>query len=309
MLGEVMEGLDLKPGDRAIDGTLGGGGYTEALAKAVGPQGEVIAIDLDENAIKNAEEKFKQNKKIKIVHDNFKNLSQIIERVLGKSTVCQFAGIVFDLGLSSAQLEDRNRGFSFQSDNPLDMAFGQIDPDATSTQEIVNQWSKEELAKIFIDYSEEKWAVRIADRICRSRADVPVTTTGKLAEIVTSAIPARFRANSKIHPATRVFQALRMATNHELENIKQALSQALGALKPGGRIAVVSFHSLEDRLVKDFFSKNQKGCTCPPRFPICQCGFVPKLKIITKRPILPANKEIVQNPRSRSAKLRLAEKI
>lgn len=309
MLNEIVAALQLREGDMAFDGTLGGGGYARALADQVGASGRIIACDLDLLAIRNAEKNFSNKyKNIILANDNFKNLSQIAERTLGEKGMGKFDGIVFDLGLSSAQLEDRDRGFSFQSDNPLNMAFGQSDPDAISTYDIVNLWSREELARLFAA-GEEQFAGRIAGRIVEERASEPIATTGRLCQIIKSALPSRYLAASRKDPATKVFQALRMATNQELDSLRQALSASTELLKPGGRVAVVSFHSLEDRIVKDYFNEQSRNCICPPRFPVCSCGHKACLRVITKRPLAPQEREIAANPRARSAKLRVAEKI
>lgn len=287
MLKEILEYLQPKPGGIFFDGTLGGGGYTFALAHAVGPKGKVLATDMDRLAIDNATERAKQAdlKNIVLVQDNFKNLRSVAAQNLPAGT--KFDGIVFDLGLSSAQLADEQRGFSFQGDRPLDMAFG---PNGNQpTTEIVNQYPLLELTRIFRDYGEEKWAYRIAQAIVAARRVASITTTGQLATIAESAVPKRF--HHKIHPATRIFQALRIETNGELAALETVLPDAASLLKPFGRLVVVSFHSGEDRIVKRFL----KGET----------GF----KILTKRPLIPTEDETASNPRARSAKLRAAEKI
>ena len=307
MLKEVIELLDPKPGQKFIDSTLGGGGYTAAIAKRISPDGVALAIDLDELALANAGVKFKneiKNKNIILAHENFKNLQKIIEENFPPSAL--FDGVVFDLGLSSAQLQDRLRGFSFNLDAPLGMGFG--GKIKLTAEEIINNWSEPDLAKIFKDYGEEKFSSKIARAIARQRQIEKITATGQLVKIIAGAIPARFQP-AKIHPATKVFQALRLAVNDELVNLRQALPPAVSALKPGGRIAVVSYHSLEDRIVKRYFREEAKDCLCPPALPICRCGHKARLKIITSGVLRPAEEEVLANPRARSAKLRVAEKV
>lgn len=308
LLDEVMTYLNPKPGQKFIDCTLGGGGYTFALADKVGEKGLVLAIDADEIAIKNAEKirKERKIKNIKIHHDNFRNLSQIYKEEFKQENIF-FDGIVFDLGLSTAQLEDRHRGFSFQLDAPLNMAFGQVEK-YFDTEFIVNKYTREELARVIRDYSEEKHAWRIAGAIVDARRIAPVKTTKDLVEIIRNSVPKSY-LNGKINPATRTFQALRMETNQELESLKQVLPVANGLLKTGGRLALVSFHSLEDRIVKHYFKDESIGCVCPNEFPVCRCEHTASLRIITKKPVLARDEEIKNNPRSRSAKLRVAEKI
>ncbi len=287
MLNEVIEYLKPRSGHKFIDCTLGGAGYTTTIAKKVGSQGKVIGIDLDELAIMNARIIISEQKleNITLLNGNFKNLKTIIGENFSEDT--KFDGIVFDLGLSSAQLDDEARGFSFKGERPLDMSFG---PDNTnSTEEIINVYPLLELTRIFREYGEEKHAYRIAKVIIEERKIKRIKTTADLVQIIEKAVPFRYR--SRIHPATRVFQALRMETNEELVSLKEVLPVAINLLKPKGRLVVVSFHSGEDRIVKRFL----KGET--------------NVKILTKRPLVPSDSEIEGNPRARSAKLRAAEKI
>ena len=286
MLNEVLEYLKPKSGQKYIDCTLGGAGYTVALAKIVGESGRVIGIDLDELAIKHAQELISEQKlkNIILINDNFKNLKKVITEKFSEKE--KFDGIVFDLGLSSAQLDDEARGFSFKGERPLDMSFGPVNQ--KSTEEIINHYELLELTRIFREYGEEKHAYQIAKAIVRERHEKRIKTTGDLVAIIERTIPFRYR--SKIHPATRVFQALRMETNEELTGLLEVLPDALSLLKPHGRLVVVSFHSGEDRIVKRFF-KGQAD-----------------IKIITKRPLIPTEQETEDNPRARSAKLRVAEK-
>ena len=307
MLKEVIELLDPKPGQKFIDSTLGGGGYAGAIAKRVLPDGVVLALDLDELALANAGRKFKneiKNKNIILAHENFKNLQKIIKENFPPPAL--FDGVVFDLGLSSAQLQDRLRGFSFNLDAPLGMNFGS--GVRLTAEKIVNDLEEPALAKIFKDYGEERFASKIARAIARQRQIEKITTTGQLVKIISAAIPARFQ-RGKIHPATKVFQALRLAVNDELENLRLALPPAVSALKPGGKIAAVSYHSLEDRIVKRYFREEAKDCLCPPALPLCRCGHKARLKIITSGVLRPAEEEVLANPRARSAKLRVAERI
>lgn len=284
MLAEILEYLNPLAGHCYIDCTLGGAGYTIALADKVGPTGKVLGIDLDETAINNAYRQISEKKleNIVLVNDNFKNLKTIAaENFSGKVD-----GVVFDLGLSSAQLDDETRGFSFKGDRPLDMAFGP--KNSRSTADIVNEYSLLELTEIFREYGEERRAYQIAKAIVASRKQKRLETTSDLISVIEKAVP--FRHYSKINPATKIFQALRMETNEELAVLKEVLPEAIDILKPGGRLVVVSFHSGEDRIVKRFLKDN------------------PEVKVLTKRPIIAQEEETETNPRARSAKLRAAEK-
>lgn len=307
MLEEVVVGLHLKPGSIVIDATLGGAGYTKAISDAVSDKGHVLAIDADLKAIRNATlqlQKFKFQHNVTLVHDNFRNLKKITK----KNNVDSVDACVFDLGLSSAQLEDTSRGFSFKLAAPLVMEFeGLEDSDVTKskTYQLVNFIKQAELEKIIRDYGEEKYAGRIARAIIKNR---PITTTDFLADIISNAVPNNYE-HGRLHPATRTFQALRIATNDEMGALTDALSQAVALLKSGGRLVVVSFHSLEDREVKTFFKHEATDCICPSLQPICTCEHKAQLKIITKKPLVPTDKEIKNNIRARSAKLRIAEKI
>ncbi|MFA5024449.1 MAG: 16S rRNA (cytosine(1402)-N(4))-methyltransferase RsmH [Patescibacteria group bacterium] len=292
MLQEILKYLSPKTGQKFIDATLGGAGYTLALAEKVGPSGRVLAVDLDELALKNAQEKITEKKltNIILVQDNFKNLTSLVEENFPAKTL--FDGLVFDLGLSSAQLDDEARGFSFKGERPLEMAFGP--QTEKSTTEIINHYPLLELTRIFREYGEERRAYQIAKAIVNARRLKRIKTTGDLVTIIESIVPFRFR--SKIHPATKIFQALRMETNEELKALAEVLPQAVKLLKPSGRLVVVSFHSGEDRIVKRFF---RTAATDPK----------PTLKILTKKPLIPSAAETALNPRSRSAKLRAALKL
>ena len=312
MLAEALEYLNPKSGNIIVDCTLGGGGYTLEIAKRVGKAGKVIAIDADEMAIENAKLKaglvgrqVKSEKldNIILVNENFKNLQKIVDQV----GVEKVDGIVFDLGLSSAQLEDRSRGFSFNLDAPLDMKFGikNYELRITTTEEIINKFKQKELEKIIREYGEERYAGRIANAIVKNR---PVRTTKELADTIMNAVPASYR-RGRIHPATRTFQALRIATNDELSALQEALAQTVKILEDKGRLVIISYHSLEDRIVKNFFKQEARRCICPPEVLQCVCGHQPQLKILTKKVITATDAEIKNNPRARSAKLRAAEKI
>jgi len=307
MLKEVMEYLKPKPGGYYLDGTLGGGGYTKAILEKLEGRGKVLAIDLDDLAINNAKINLKSalaDHQLYLAHDNFKNLSAIFKKYFAEND--KLDGVVLDLGLSSAQLEDRSRGFSFKLVGaPLSMNFGAA---AESAEDIINNWETRELIRIFRDYGEEKFAYKIALAIADERRVKRITTTDQLVKIIARVVPKRFQS-AKIHPATRIFQSLRLAVNQELDNLSASLPQAVSLLKSGGRLAVVSYHSLEDRLVKQYFRQRAKDCLCPPTLPVCRCGHKAEIKILTSKVLRPTGEEVLKNPRARSAKLRVAEKI
>lgn len=306
LLEEVLTILQPQPGQRFIDATIGGAGYTMSLAQAVGERGLVVGFDLDPLAIKVAEEKMKVGSlnNVLLINDNFSNLSSALTE---REIIGQFNGLVLDLGLSSAQIVDWQRGFSFNHNGPLDMAFGPDSP--IKTTDIVNHWSEDRLKQVISQYGQEPWAGPLARAIVQYRCQQLIMTSQELVEIVYQTLPKKYLAKSRQHPATKLFQALRIATNQELDNLESVLQQSLDLLCLGGRIAVVSFHSLEDRIVKQFFVKESKDCLCPVEFPICQCDHQAHLKIIYRRPIMASPEEVAANPRSRSAKLRVAEKI
>ncbi len=302
LLNEVVQYLKIKKDGIYVDCTIGGGGHSEQILEKISSKGKLIAIDQDEFCLKLAQQKLKKYKNIIFVHDNFRHLKKILNRY--KINKC--SGIVFDLGISSFQLDIKERGFSFNSEVPLDM---RMDVRFSLTAgDLVNNLSFLELVRIISEYGEERWAKRIAKFIVQERKKASITTTKQLVEIIAKAIPVAARPK-KIHFATRTFQALRIAVNDELESLKEGLSEAINSLEKGGKICVLSFHSLEDRIVKKIFHSLAKGCRCPSDFPVCVCGQKSSLKIITKKPIIPSNKEILSNPRARSAKLRVAEKI
>ncbi|MGQ9779757.1 MAG: 16S rRNA (cytosine(1402)-N(4))-methyltransferase RsmH [Bacillota bacterium] len=299
---EVSTFLAPRPGGVYVDATVGGAGHAEMIARAIAPDGVLVGIDRDRSALAAAEERLRETGiRFFLVHENFAHLAAILRR-LGMGPV---QGILFDLGVSSPQLDDPARGFSYQKDAPLDM---RMDRDqALTARWLVNEAAEEELARIIREYGEERWAARIARFIVRHRQKRPIETTGELAEIVKAAIPARARRSGP-HPARRTFQALRIAVNDELGSLAQGLVAAVDSLAPGGRIVVISFHSLEDRLVKEEFARRARRCRCPEGAPVCRCGG-PELQILTKKPVTPTQEELAANPRARSAKLRAAEKL
>ena len=298
MLSETLRALAVQPGGRYIDCTLGGGGHAAAILDHSSPGGQLLGLDADPKAIVQARERLQNYKNSTLlVNENFSKLQQTCI----KYDFSPVHGILFDLGLSSMQLNGDGRGFSFQHDAPLDMRF---DPNQKLTAaEIVNTYSETKLAQIIRAYGEESSSHRIANRIVRER---PIQTTYQLALLIERAVGGR---KGKIHPATKTFQALRIAVNHELENLETALKQAIDLLGFGGRLVVISYHSLEDRIVKQLLQKEAKGCICPPNTPACVCGHLPRLRLINKKVITPTPMEVDLNPRSRSAKLRAAERI
>lgn len=311
MLEEAVEMLKVRPGGFYIDCTFGGGGYSGKIAELAGADGGVLAIDMDPLAIENSKKIF-ENKNIKnicLVEGNFGDIAEIAsqnEFIKDK----KIAGVVFDLGLSSAQIEDDSRGISFQKDRPLKMEFGDGFEryGGVSTEEIVNEWKQKDIERIIREYGEENHPKRIAAAIVAERLKERITSTGRLVEIIRNSVPLKYQ-HDRLHFATRTFQALRIATNNELENLKEALAQSLEVLAVGGRMAVVSYHSLEDRIVKSFFREQSLTCRCGPHNLVCNCEDVARLKIINKKIVLPSEGEVGLNPRARSAKLRVAEKI
>ncbi len=309
MLNEAIEYLNPQPGQIIVDGTLGGGGYTFEIAKRVGPNGKVIATDLDDAAIEHAKLKIAREgcENVIVRQANFSELPTIVEEELAAEPIKRLHGIVLDLGLSSAQLEDETRGFSFLKDAPLSMAFGsQIQ--SRRTEGIINLTPVEGLSKIFREFGEERYANSIARSIIAVRREHPIRTTKDLVEAIHKGVPAVYR-RQRIHFATRTFQALRIATNQELENLSTLLSTLRPILRADARIVIISFHSLEDRIVKQFFKQEAKDCICPPQAPLCVCDHEPWLKIITKKAVAATDEEVSRNPRSRSAKLRAAQTL
>ena len=302
LLKECIDGLNIKPEGIYVDGTLGRAGHSKEIVKRL-TTGKLIAIDRDMKAIEEAGENLKEYKdKIIYVHSNFSRIGEILDDL----SIDKVDGMLFDLGVSSPQLDDASRGFSYMSDGPLDMRMDESSP--LTACDIVNGWSEGELKRILFDYGEERYAPRIARAIVKKREEKKIETTLELVEIIKSALPAQ-ALREKQHPAKRTFQAIRIAVNEELTSISKLLDTAMDRLNEGGRIAVISFHSLEDRIVKSAIASKEKGCTCPPEFPVCTCGFVQTMRSVNRKPILPTKEELERNPRSRSAKLRIAERI
>ncbi len=298
LLNETIEGLNVQPGGRYIDCTVGEGGHSAAILDKSSPGGQLLGFDADPQAIKTARTALREyGKSVLLVNENFNHL----EEIAAEHHFQPVHGILFDLGISSAQLAHEARGFSFSTDAPLDMRMSP-EQDLTAAQ-IVNDYSESDLAKIIWDYGEERRSRKIARFIVENR---PLKSTTELARIVTKAVNGE---RGRIHPATRTFQALRIAVNQELENLRFALQQAVNLLGKGGRLVVISFHSLEDRLVKELISRESRGCICPPQTPVCTCEHVPRLRPVNKKVITPKADEIALNPRSRSAKMRVAERI
>ena len=302
LLNETIESLKIKEDGIYVDCTLGGGGHSNEICKKLSEKGKLIGIDQDEEALKAASEKLKPFSNVIYVHDNFYNLDSILEN-LGVEKV---DGILMDLGVSSYQLDEPERGFSYMQDAPLDMRMNKKND--FSAYNVVNEYSEEKLCKIFWDYGEERFAKRISTFIIKSREIKPVSTTGELVEIIKAAIPAKFRREGS-HPAKRIFQAIRIEVNNELGILDKTIEDGVNRLNQNGRIAVITFHSLEDRIVKNKFRELENPCNCPKEFPICTCNKVPLIKVVNKKIVEASEEELRINPRSRSAKLRIAEKI
>lgn len=302
LLEETVDSVVNNPSGRYVDCTLGGAGHSQRILAKLGNSGKLICFDQDEQAISHAHEVFGEDERVTLVNRNFEHL----EATLKDLNLLPVDGIIFDLGVSSPQLDEAERGFSYMQDAPLDMRMDSAS--ALNAREIVNSWSEEELARLIWDYGEEKWSKRIAQFIVQTRRVQPLETTGDLVQAIKAAVPAAVRRNGP-HPAKRTFQAIRIVVNDELGVLDRVLDQALRCLDHGGRIGVITFHSLEDRIVKDRMRSWQGRCTCPPELPICRCNARMMAKLLTKKPILPSKEEVEQNPRSRSAKLRVAEKI
>lgn len=303
LLFETIEGLKIKSDGIYVDGTLGGGGHSAEIAARLGSGGRLIGIDQDEAAIEAAGRRLSQfGDQVTIIRDNYQNTREAL-LALG---ITGIDGMVLDLGVSSYQLDTQERGFSYRFDTPLDMRMDQRQ--VKSARDILNEYSETELYRVIRDYGEEKFAKNIARHIVKARAEKPIETTGELNEIIRSAIPARMRAEGG-HPSKRTFQAIRIECNRELEVLKESIGELIDLLNPGGRLCIITFHSLEDRIVKTEFRQAQNPCTCPPEFPVCVCGRTSKGKVITSKPILPGEEEQKENSRSKSAKLRIFEKI
>ena len=302
LLQECLDGLNIRPEGIYVDGTLGGAGHSSQIVRRL-DTGRLIGIDRDPVALKAAGERLKDfADKVTLVHSNFCR----IDEVLMEQGIPAVDGILLDLGVSSPQLDDGARGFSYMADAPLDMRMNS--EDALTAHTIVNTWTYEELRRILFDYGEERYAPQIAAAICRCREEKPINTTFELVDVIRSAMPAA-ALREKQHPAKRSFQAVRIAVNDELGAVRQVMDAAIPKLKPGGRLAVITFHSLEDRIVKNAMAEAARGCTCPPEFPVCVCGKKPQVKLIAKKPIVSGDEELQRNPRARSAKLRICEKL
>ena len=308
LLPECLEYLNLKPQHTFVDATLGGAGHSIEVAKRIGREGTLIGIDQDDVALEAAGLKLgslpqESCPSVKLVRNNFGNMDE----ALVSAEVPGVDAFLFDIGVSSVQIDTPSRGFSFKEDGPLDMRMAPGKETLTAA-EIVNTYTAADLARIIRMYSDEKWASRIAEFIVRAREKEPLETSAQLVDVIKAAIPASARRAGG-HPAKRTFQALRIEVNGELEVLKRGLEAAIRWANPGGRICVISYHSLEDRIVKDMFAKYANRCTCPPDLPVCMCGKEPILKVITRKPVVPTAEEIERNPRARSAKLRVAEKL
>lgn len=302
MLDACIQGLNIKPDGVYVDGTLGRAGHSREIAKRL-TTGLLVGIDRDLTAIDEAGQILAPYQdRVRLVHGNFADVCSILDQL----NIQKADGMLFDLGVSSPQLDDGSRGFSYMTDAPLDMRMDKTA--ALSAYEVVNGWEEERIKKILYEYGEERYAPRIAAAIVRQRAVRPIATTLELVDVIRQAMPAA-GLREKQHPAKRTFQAIRIAVNDELSAIFEMLSGAADRLNPGGRLCVISFHSLEDRIVKNAFASREHGCTCPKDFPVCVCGFQQTLKTITKKPIVPDARELEINPRSRSAKLRIAERV
>ena len=302
LLDASIDALNIRPDGIYVDGTLGGGGHSREIASRL-TTGHLIGIDRDETALAAAGERLAPfMDRVTLVHSNFCEMDSVI-RSLGYPGV---DGVLLDLGVSSPQLDESSRGFSYMADAPLDMRMDR--GDTLTAYQVVNEWSYEELKRILFDYGEERYAPLIAGAICRRREQKPISTTLELVDIIRGSVPPA-ALREKQHPAKRSFQAIRIAVNDELGAVSKAMEAAIPMLNPGGHLAVITFHSLEDRIVKSAMAEAARGCTCPPSFPVCVCGKKPKVKLLSRKPVLPGPEELEENPRARSAKLRVCEKL
>ena len=302
LLDECIEGLNIRPDGIYLDGTLGRAGHSREIAKRL-TSGRLICVDRDDAALEAAQTRLADwMDRVTLVHSNFDKVSDILDD-LGLKGI---DGMLFDLGVSSPQLDDGSRGFSYMADAPLDMRMDRSE--GLTAADVVNTWSQEELRRILFQYGEERCAPQIAGAIVRRRAEKPIETTLELVDVIKSAMPGK-ALREKQHPAKRSFQAIRIAVNDELASVERMIRGAVPKLNKGGRLAVITFHSLEDRIVKTGMADFAKGCTCPPDFPVCVCGKTPDIKLVSRKPILPTDQEVEENPRARSAKLRVAEKL
>lgn len=302
LLDEVTEGLNINADGCYADGTLGGGGHSSRIAEKLSAKGKLIAIDRDDFALDYAKETLVKFENVCYVKNNFSNIHAILDEL----SVDKINGMVLDLGVSSFQLDDGGRGFSYNHDALLDMRMDK--KQRLSAYEVVNSYTEEQLSEIIFKYGEENWGKRIAEFIVEARKERPIETTFQLVEVIKNAIPKKARSDGP-HPAKRTFQAIRIEVNRELEILEQAIADIVDRLENGGRLCIITFHSLEDRIVKNTFKKLENPCVCPPRLPLCACGKKPQIEIITKKPITPSAPELDENHRSRSAKLRIAEKL
>ena len=303
LLDECIEALSIRPDGVYVDGTAGGAGHSSVIASHLGEGGKLLALDQDETAVRVASERLSRfGERAEVVHTNFCDLAQVCEA----RGIAHIDGLLLDLGVSSYQLDTAERGFSYRADAPLDMRMDASKP--LTAKQIVNEYSEEALRRILFEYGEERFSSRIASNIIRARETAEIKTTGELVEIIKRSVPTH-HGDGGHHPAMRTFQALRIEVNAELDVIAPAIKSAVSLLNPGGRIAIITFHSLEDRIVKQTFASLASGCTCPKSLPVCVCGNRPKIKLVNKKPILPSEEELKENPRSHSAKLRVAEKL
>lgn len=301
LLNETVDGLNIKKDGIYVDGTCGGAGHSSVIAKKLAGSGSLIAIDKDPDAIKTIKERLKDFNNVKVVRGDFREIPYILDE-LGIEKV---DGIMLDLGVSSHQLDTGERGFSYNYDAPLDMRMAQ---DGKSAYDVVNTYSASDLTRVIRSYGEEKFASRIAKNICKERETKPIETTFELVDIIKNSMPAAAKRESG-HPAKRTFQAIRIEVNDELGGLKNCLEDSFERLNVGGRFSIITFHSLEDKIVKHIYTEFAKGCTCPPDFPVCVCGKTPRALIVNKKPILPTKEELEKNKRSHSAKLRILEKL
>ncbi len=300
MLNETVDGLDIKPDGVYVDGTLGGGGHSMEIAKRLSEKGRLYCFDRDPDAINACKDKFASFENVTLINTKYSQLKQELEN----RGVHHIDGLMLDLGVSSHQLDTRSRGFSYHADAPLDMRMSQS---GTTAADIVNSYSEKELANIFYIYADEKFSFKIAKRIVEVREQKPIETTLELAELVSECYPNKFKRSG--HPARKVFQALRIAVNDEMGEVEKGIEDAFSMLNKDGRLSIITFHSIEDRLVKQKFASFTKGCTCPPDFPVCVCGNTPKAQVVNRKPIVASEKELEHNLRSRSAKLRILKKL
>ena len=302
LLQECLDGLNIRPNGIYVDGTLGGAGHSFQIASRL-TTGRLIGIDRDTVALEAASKRLAPYQdRVTLVHSNFCRIKEVLQEL----NIPGVDGILLDLGVSSPQLDDGERGFSYMADAPLDMRMNR--QDALSAYTVVNTWPREELKRILYDYGEERYAPQIASAICRRREERPIETTLELVDVIRSAMPPA-ALREKQHPAKRSFQAIRIAVNDELGSVEQVMRDAIPCLNQGGRLAVITFHSLEDRIVKNAMASAARGCTCPPEFPVCVCGKKPDVKLVNRKPIVSGDLELEENPRARSAKLRVCEKL